>query len=404
MKSVCMKIIVLSALLVFFAREFSYASGTAGASGAIFLELGVGSRPLAMAEAFTAEINDINTLYYNPAGLGSLKYPTLSIHHQELILDSRIENITGAFKIGNGFMAISNTVFWVVPFEKIDINGNVVGNVTFVNGAFTIGYGYDFGFMYLGASVKYIYQQIDTLFLSSVGFDIGILKGMYLFSPFETVSKNFHLGLSVLNLGSPALNDPLPTSLRIGLSYKLTKWFGLNIDVSENLIDPTDIYDFIYGFDESFRLYLGAEFNVLDILYLRGGYSFNNGRTFSLGLGFNYVVSNVSFNVDASYADSGVFGPTYSFNLSFKLIPKVITVEDIQTAEEHYKGGIKAFVADDIDAALKEFKKAKDYNPYHKNIDNKIKDIEELKDLKKKNDKLEEEARKNPQNQEKKVE
>ena len=236
---------------------FLFAEGSAGTSGADFLEIGTGSRPLAMGEAFTAEINDLNSLYYNPAGLGTLRYPVLSLFHQELILDSRFENISVATKIYRGWFAASNSLFWVPTFDKIDIDGNKVCDVQFYNGCFSAGYGYDFDNFYVGGSIKYIYQKIDTLFLSSVAMDVGVLKGMYLYSPFDSPIRNFYVGMSILNIGTQAKDDDLPRLLRFGTSYKITKWLGLNLDLTENFIAPSDLYDFTYGFDESFRVNAG---------------------------------------------------------------------------------------------------------------------------------------------------
>ena len=373
-----------------------FSSGTIGTSGADFLEIGTGSRPLAMGEAFTAEINDLNSLYYNPAGLGTLRYPVLSLFHQELILDSRYENISAAMKIYNGWGAVSNSLFWVPSFDKIDIDGNKTGEVNFFNGCFTAGYGYDFNEFYVGGSVKYIYQKIDTLFLSSAAFDIGILKGMYLYSPFDTPIRNFYVGISLLNIGTQAEDDSLPRMIRLGTSYKITRWLGLNLDLTENFISPSDLYDFTYGFDESFRLNAGFELNYLEIFFFRGGYRFNDAGSISAGFGFNYSIGEVAMIIDTSCSDNGVFGPVYSFNLTFKLIPKIITVRDKLNAEKEYKEGIKYFVADDIDTALEKFRKAKDYNPYHKNIDKKIDDLEEIKRLRKENKNMEEDIEKNP--------
>ena len=381
--------------LVFtFHADFLFAEGSIGTSGADFLEIGTGSRALAMGEAFTAEINDLNSLYYNPAGLGTLRYPVLSLFHQELILDSRFENISAAMKIYRGWGAVSNSLFWVPSFDKIDINGESVGTVQFYNGCFTVGYGYDFNNFYAGGSIKYIYQKIDTLFLSSVAIDIGVLKSMYLYSPFESPVRNFHVGISILNLGTNAREDALPRMIRLGASYKLTKFFGFNLDLTENFIEVSDLYDFTYGFDESFRICTGIELNYLEILFLRAGWRFNDAGTYSAGFGFNYSIGDVAFMIDTSYSDNGIFGPVYSFNITFKLIPKIITVRDKLNAEREYKKGIKYFVADDIDTALEKFNKAKDYNPYHKNIDRKIEDLEEIKKLKKENRELDNELNK----------
>jgi len=86
-------------------------------------------------------------------------------------------------------------------------------------------------------------------------------------------------------------------------------------------------------------------------------------------------------------------------NATFKLIPKVITVEDKLRAEVHYKRGIRHYIADDIDSAIDEFKLTKDYNPYHKNIDRKIEDLLEIKRMRKKNEELEDELEKNRQDE-----
>ncbi len=380
------KYIVISYLLIsIFCTCFIYAAGSEGVSGADFLEIGIGSRPLGMGEAFTAALNDINSIYYNPAGLGTMKHPLLSLMHQELIVDSRFENVSLAFPLFSGFFGISNSVFWVPPFEKIDEEGNKVGEVYFYNTSTVLAYGQSIGFMEIGGSLKYIYQRIDTLMLHSVAFDLGVLKRLYVYSPFEAPVRNFTLGFSIQNVGSNAKDDPLPRTIRFGTSYYATKWLGVYMDFIENFIDASDFYDFTYGFDESFRINAGLEFSYFDIIAFRAGYRFNDAGKYSLGMGFNYAIKNVSFVIDTSYSDSGVFGPVYSFTVSLKLIPRVITVKDKLRAAKHYWKGIEFFIKNDVDAAIEEFIKCKELNPYHKDVKQKIEELEELRRLKKEN-------------------
>jgi len=366
-----------------------YASGSAGVSGAAFLDLGIGARALGMGEAYTAATGDVNSLYYNPAGLGTLNFPILSIQHQELIADSKFENITCAFPVYNGFLAISNSLFWVPPFDRIDMYGNAISKITFINGAFTVGYGANLGFMYVGGSVKYIYQKIDSLYINSAAVDLGIMKGLSFHTPFEAPVQNFFIGLSILNLGTPAHNSPLPRRLNLGFSYKFAHWACLNMDLSQSMIDVSDFYDFTYGFDESFRVKFGVEFNYLDIIFVRGGYKINDGGTYSVGMGFNYAVQNVAMVLDTSYEDVGIFGPNYSINLSFKLIPKVITYEDRVAAQSHFRNGIRFFVGDELDAAIREFRLARDYDPYIENINRRIRELEELRRITEENRRFE---------------
>lgn len=366
-----------------------YSAGSTGTSSADFLEIGVGSRPLGMGEAFTASTDDVNALYYNPAGLATLRYPVLSAMHQELILDSRFENLSASFPLFMGFAGFSSTLFWVPPFDKIDIDGNVVGKVYFYNACFTAAYAQSLGFMEIGGSLKYIYQKVDTLSLHAAAVDFGVLKRLYMFSPFDAPIRNLTLGMSFQNIGTEIKSEPLPRLLRLGTSYYLTKWLGVNVDLIQYFINTSDLYDFTYGFNEGFRINTGAELNYYNILFLRGGYRFNDAGKYSLGIGFNYSIKNVGFTVDASYSDTGIFGPVYSFAVSFKLIPKVITVEDQLKAEAHYQKAIKHYIANDIEAAIEEFKICRDFNPYHKNVKQKIKDLEYLLELRAKVDELE---------------
>ncbi len=360
-------------------------AGTVGTSGATFLEFGMGSRALGMGEAFTAETDDITTLYFNPAGLGSVRLPQMELFHHEIIMDSRLENLTLCYPIKDGSLGVAHTVFWVPEFDKVDINGLTVGKVQFYNGCLTVGYGYDFDVLYVGGSAKYIYQKIDTKLVHAFAVDLGLLKGFRMWTPFEAPLRNFHIGLSFLNLGTKVMESPLPRHMRLGMSYKPLHWLGLNIDFIQNCIQAEDLVDFTRGFDEIFRLKNGMELSYLNLLSLRGGWRFNDTGTYTVGLGFNYVIKNVSFTIDASFADAGEFNPTYSFTVTFKLIPKVVTLEDRKIAEDYYRRGIRSYVGDDIEGALKEFRTTKDYDPYHRSIDKKIKDLEELLELKKQN-------------------
>jgi hypothetical protein len=381
---------VIAAAAIFIpSAVFGY--GSAGTSGAAFLELPNSSRSIALGEAYTAAYDDVSVMFYNPAGLGSLQYPVLNIFHDELIVDTRYENMTAAVPFKKGYFAVSSSMFWVPPFDKIDEEGNKTGTVNFYNLAETVSYGRDFGPLFAGMSVKYIYQKIDTVTVSSAAVDAGVMKQMYLYSPFATPVRNFSIGMSILNFGTKAKDDPLPRSARFGMTYMPVKWGRLYVDMTESMIRASDLYDFTYGFEESFRINTGVELSWNDMLFLRGGYRFNDAGTYSFGVGFNYAIGNVSFTIDSSYSDNGIFGPVYSVNVGFKLIPKVITAEDKARAEKLYQDGIRSYVGDDLDTSIKNFKTSREYNPYQRNIDDKIKDLEELKDIKEKNTRYEKE-------------
>ena len=64
----------------------------------------------------------------------------------------------------------------------------------------------------------------------------------------------------------------------------------------------------------------------------------------------------------------------------------------------HYRKGLKHFISDDLDSAIEEFRIVKDYDPYFKDIDQKINDIEEIKKLKMQNKELDDELKKRIEN------
>ena len=58
------------------------ALGTKGTSGAEFLELAVNARAVAMGEAFTAVGEDSDSIYFNPAGVMSIKQNLVAITYE----------------------------------------------------------------------------------------------------------------------------------------------------------------------------------------------------------------------------------------------------------------------------------------------------------------------------------
>lgn len=393
MRTISQNIKYVVLIIFLFINNDLMGEGNVGTSGADFLEIGTGSRPLGMGEAYTGAIGDINSIYYNPAGLGTLKYPVLSLMHQELILDSRFENLSFAMPLYNGFLGFSSSAFWVPSFAQIDIDGNETGKVQFYNTCTTFAYGMSLGFMEIGASLKTVYQRIHTLQLFSLASDIGVLKRLYMYSPFDTPINNFAVGLSLQNFGTKAKDDDLPRKMRIGISYYLTEWFNFNADLTENIMDASDLSDFTSGFNESFRIFTGIEATYQNIIFMRTGYRFNDAGTYTFGMGLNFVIETVNFILDTSYADAGIFGPVYSLTVSFKLIPRIITKDDEIKSEEYYQRGVKFYISDDIESAIDSFKKSEEYNPYHKNVSRKIEDLEELLKLKKEHEELEKENR-----------
>ena len=58
-------------------------AGGPGTTGGIGLKLPAGARPTAMGGAFVGKADDLNALYWNPAGLALVRSPELSLMHSQ---------------------------------------------------------------------------------------------------------------------------------------------------------------------------------------------------------------------------------------------------------------------------------------------------------------------------------
>src|ERR1035438_3781461 len=79
--------VILAVLTVFVSRSTYHtawaANNNVGTSGAEFLKIGPGARPVGMGEAFTGVADDIHAIYWNPAGLGTLKNAEITGMHMQ---------------------------------------------------------------------------------------------------------------------------------------------------------------------------------------------------------------------------------------------------------------------------------------------------------------------------------
>lgn len=101
---------------------------SAGATGAAFLKLGVGARAVAMGEAYAAEANSVESLYWNPAGLVNTWRPALLVSYKPIVEDTAQSQAAVAVRYKNmGFGAGYNGVAYK-KIDAYDANMNAVGN------------------------------------------------------------------------------------------------------------------------------------------------------------------------------------------------------------------------------------------------------------------------------------
>lgn len=300
-------------------RGECFGSGDKGTSGAAFLKIAPSARPAGMGEAFAGVADDINAMYYNPAGLGTLKrvevtgshsalfqdmsydYAALSVPLLAWQKDQRPKNLYGTLGFSVANLSVSN-------IERRSVNETDAPSDTFGSSdfAYSLTYGLavpDTG-LSLGVTAKYIDQQIDTVKATAFGMDVGAL--------YRTGRAGFAAG--VRNAGTQskfvAQADSIPLTLFTGVGYKLSDdWIG-----SVELDQPRD-NSVILGLGTEYRHDFGdkivgaARFGYNSRNTDAGGFS---GLSFGLGLGY----SNFAF--DFALVPFGDLGNTYKYSLGVK--------------------------------------------------------------------------------------
>lgn len=307
-------------------------------SGAAFLKVPVGARSVGMGNAYTATVNDVTALHYNPAGLSRLGRKELSFMHAELFADQRYDFIGYGMPIGMGGREVSEisdapfmsrdskarTPFaspWGLGFSAIYLShGSLEGRDE--QGRKTGDFGAnDFAFhmglsrkvtqrSYFGATVKALRESIGSDSASGFAADLGYMARM----------PRFTLGLSLLNLG-PSLKFSserysLPLTLATGAGYALGGGLILSADYKHRLSDNVS------------SLGAGGEFSVMNNFSIRAGYlsqltnlskSSSGSRNLAdqlTGLGMGFGLRAFKSQIDYALTPMGELGLTQRVSLT----------------------------------------------------------------------------------------
>ena len=269
----------------------------------------VGSRPLALGGAFTAVADDANAMFYNPAGIQSLRQHEITFMNADLF--------------GTGIRTMY--LAYALPVSRYQGMGIDWQHVGFGDGE--LGYNRDIikvAFarrfhprLSAGASFKYLLtdMSLDGQSVgkgSGIGFDAGVL-----FSP----TSRLKLGVSVHDMTGTGVNyseggsaTVLPRMIRVGAAWQATKNLLLAADVDR-------------------KVHLGGEYWYRNILALRIGtqkdLKTSDPLELTVGLGLHYR----AFQIDLTHAPGKRgLGQTqrYGFTMTFDPASSAVRVVDIE--------------------------------------------------------------------------
>lgn len=290
----------------------------AGTTSATFLKLGIGSRAVGMAGAYTALADDMTALYWNPAGLAQLRRQEMHLTHNESFEDLRHDFAGYARPLANGDV-IAGALYGFYTPKDIERRSGLNEDdpfepITGIEGLFQ---SYDIAGhaawarfikpgIAVGAGLKVLQQTIDDTSAYAAAADLGAL---YL-SP----SLPLSIGFAAQHMGTPVkfINKAydLPFTLRLGGAWRWNRRLTTTVDLSKSI----DNYPFAAA---------GAEYAPIEMMRLRAGYRYRwNGLElgdlsgFSGGIGFNVNMSGSDVRFDYAFMPYGVLGNAHRFSIS----------------------------------------------------------------------------------------
>ena len=272
-----------------------------------FLQMSIGSRAQGMGSAFTAMTADLNSIYYNPAGIGFSYRPGLMFFHGQLYEDLAVENFSSIYPFPNQITLSFGLSYLHLPaIKKYDINPQTGGFID-TGGEFQV---YDFvpqlGISYrfrndvaIGLQIKYLQERIDNITASGFAFDFGILYKV----PVDYLS----VGAAIQNLGPKLKYDQtsenLPLTYRLGIAYQIPQYM------------LTFSFDAVKTINEAWDFHPGMEVEFLNSFAMRAGYQFQQdiGGGYNVGAGFKFLDN---YSINYVFSPYGILGSTHRAEIS----------------------------------------------------------------------------------------
>ncbi|OGS23043.1 MAG: hypothetical protein A2252_07955 [Elusimicrobia bacterium RIFOXYA2_FULL_39_19] len=298
-------------------------------TGADFLKIGIGARPVGLGNVFTAIANDVTAMQWNVGGLAQLTQREVSAMHSQWLADTNLDYIGFAVPLItqspnhliSGVMGGSVIYLSQGELEGRDANRQLTNSFGASDMALTFSYSKVIArnketkqsqgsSLMAGINMKIIQQKIETEHATGIAFDVGILSRLF------SQDGPFSAGLSIQNIGpqmkfiSEGYN--LPLTVTTGLGYNIGG-VTVGLDVKQQVYENRTIISF------------GTEFLPISSLALRAGYasnfiasSLNSSMVDSSGIGAGFGIKLFGTQTDYSFVPYGALGNTHRISFSSK--------------------------------------------------------------------------------------
>lgn len=288
------------------------------------LRLEPSARSAALAGAFGAiDDGDVNTLFFNPAGLGPKTSRRASFSYLNHLSDLNLGSVAYSHALADSNTTLGGGVRFAHwgTFEGRDEFGNKTGDFGAGDVVVTAGASRGIGtrFRY-GASLHLLHARIEAASASALAADLGALYRV----PVQGLTASAtlrHLGTTLDGFGSQ--REELPLDVQVGLSKRLRHLpmvltataYDLN-NLSEGIRGGSTV-DHVLG-----HLTLGVELQPVEVLRVRAGYNHRRGSELALsdrldfaGVGVGFGVTVGGFTADYAYNSWSSLGGLHQFTL-----------------------------------------------------------------------------------------
>lgn len=366
--------------LIFFllgmTRIFSSGAGTTSLN---FLKISQGARQCGMGEAFTGIADDVNAIFWNPAGLGQLSQQEFCLMDTIWMDDVNLQYLAYALPInGFGTLAAYGTFVNAGTIPIILDNGGVPDptggnasasdlNITAAYGtklSNLIGFNSPFSDLYAGLCVNISNEQVYNDSGEGFSANLGAL--------YYPRYNNYSLGLMVEDAGVSSNRPGLPLAIKFGFGYRFSFESMLTPFSEEGYFnfpenDAAAAMDVIYYPEEAItRVNFGGEkywqLNKYHSLALRLGYKFGtdlgiwSGFTFGAGYRLN-LNKDLGFNLDYAYGPFGDLGDSHRISITGSFGAAAESHDRVDNAEAvmYYKEGYALLYANRYTEAMVKF-------------------------------------------------
>ena len=321
-----------------------------GTTAANFLEIGYGTAGNAMGDAYVSMVNDLSSIYWNPAGLAYMEKNEAMFVHQPWLLDMSTSFVAVGMvlpNVGTLSLGLISMNYGEMDVTTLEMQEGTGEKFSASDIAVSLSFGRKLAHWFsFGASAKYISSKIWHTNANAFAVDLGVIINTNFFSPTGDQEHGLNIGMSVSNYGTPMQYDGIDLVNPIDIKpdeagnfrdvpgqFRLQKWelpLIFRIGTSINPIVSrghrlTLSVDALHPNNSSESVNIGSQY-VLALesfgkVYLRGGYKalFMKEAEYGPSLGFGivtYLLYNTGLRVEYAYRDIGILGNSHSYSIS----------------------------------------------------------------------------------------